>query len=346
MAAADLDAANLSAVAYGGLINEDVMQQIWDISRIPLPFTDLAGTDTHSNAYYEWTQDTLADPVSNNFQIDGAVITDDDTGTGSRVGNHSGISTKRVSISTRARESDTIGRSDELSYQVMMRQQELRRDVEAAALENNASVASTGVGGVAGEVGGLPSWLNTNSVTAGSGFTAGGYDTSTGLTVAATMGTAGALAESDVRDAAENCYNEGGSPTVFMCVPSVARKFSEYLFTSSARVATLTSETGQGSDAATAKGSVNVFVTDFGVVLEIVPNRIQRNYTTDESAAFLIDPAHVRISYLYGYRVEPLAKTGLADIRLMSVDWTLVVTTEKAHAMIGSIDNTAAVTAS
>ena len=31
MAAADLDAANLAAVTFGGLINESVMQQIWDI---------------------------------------------------------------------------------------------------------------------------------------------------------------------------------------------------------------------------------------------------------------------------------------------------------------------------
>ena len=60
---------------------------------------------------------------------------------------------------------------------------------------------------------------------------------------------------------------------------------------------------------------------------------------------FLIDPNHVRISYLAGYRVEPLAKTGLSENRLMAVDWTLVVTTEKAHGVIGSIDNTAAVTA-
>ncbi len=344
MAAADLDAANLAAVPFGGLINESVMQQIWDISRIPLPFTDIAGTDTHSNAYHEWTVDALSDPVSNNFQIDGAVITSDDTGTGNRVGNHSGISTKRVSISTRARESDTIGRSDELSYQVMMRQQELRRDVEAAALENNASVASTGVGGVAGEVGGLPSWIETNVSFPATG-SAGGFQTGTGLTAAATMGTAEALTETKIRNVAEACYEQGGSPTILMLRPSVCRKLSEYLFTSSARIATLTSETGQSESGATAKGSVNVFVTDFGVVLELTPNRIQRNYATDESAAFLIDPGHVRLSYLYGYRVEPLAKTGLADIRLMSVDWTLVVTTEKAHGMIGGIDNTAAVTA-
>jgi len=38
------------------------------------------------------------------------------------------------------------------------------------------------------------------------------------------------------------------------------RKFSEYLFTSSARVATLMSDQGKSAEQATALGSVNVFV--------------------------------------------------------------------------------------
>lgn len=342
MSTANLDAHNLGAVALGGLVNEDVMQQIWDISKIPLPFTDLAGTDSHSNKYYEWTQDTLADPVITNAVVDGADYATNDTSTGARVGNHSQISVKRVNVSTRARESDTIGRADELSYQSMMRQIELKRDIEAAALSNNASVSGTD--SVAGVSGGLIAWLETN-VAGGTGFAAGGFNTGTGVVDAATVGTAEALTETKVRDVAESCYENGGSPTILMCVPSVARKFSEYLFTSSARVATLTSETGQSESGATAKGSVNVFVTDFGVVLEITPNRIQRNYATDESAAFLIDPGHVRLSYMYGIRVDELGKTGLSDMYLMHTDWTLVVTTEKAHGLICSIDNTAAVTA-
>ncbi len=342
MSTANLDAHNLASVAFGGLVNEDVMQQIWDISRIPLPFTDIAGTDTHGNKYYEWTQDALADPVTTNAVVDGSDYTTNDTATGARVGNHSQISVKRVNVSSRARESDTIGRADELSYQIMMRQQELRRDVEASCLSNSASVSGTDT--VAGVSGGLNAWLETNAEFGATG-SAGGFNTSTGVVDACTPGAARALSETLVRDVAESAYNKGGSPTILMMVPSVCRKFSEYLFTSSARVATLTSETGQSESGATAKGSVNVFVTDFGIVMELTPNRIQRNYATNESTAFLIDPGHVRISYLYGYRVEPLAKTGLADNRLMSVDWTLVVTNEKAHGMVTAIDNTTAVVA-
>ena len=342
MASTSVDHVSLTATAGKDLINEAVMQQIWDISRIPLPFTDIAGTDTHGREYYEWTQDALSSPSLTNKLIDGADAPTYTAVIGSRVGNHSQISGKQVRVSTRARESDTIGYADRLSYDIMMRQQELRRDVEAGCLSNLASIAGTDT--AAGQSGGLQSWLETNSSYASDG-TAGAFVVATGLTKAAINGTAEALTEDKIRDVAESCYENGGSPTILMMVPTVCRKVSEYLFTSSARIATLTAETGQSEGGATAKGSVNVFVTDFGVVLELTPNRIQQNYTTAESAAFLIDPGHVRVSFLHGYRVEPLAKTGLSDNRLLAVDWTLVVTTEKAHGVIGSIDNTAAVTA-
>ena len=53
----------------------------------------------------------------------------------------------------------------------------------------------------------------------------------------------------------------------------------------------------------------------------------------------------LRCSMLVGYRTEPLAKTGLADKRLMSCDWGFKVLNEKGQAMIMAIDNTAAMLA-
>ena len=111
----------------------------------------------------------------------------------------------------------------------------------------------------------------------------------------------------------ESVYNQGGDPTKLLTVPALVRKFSEYLFTSSARVATLMSDQGKSREKAAALGSVNVFVTDFGT-LDLVPNRLQQLQDTAEN-------------------------------RQMSVDWTLIVNTEKAHAMIGDVDQTAAVLA-
>ena len=124
-----------------------------------------------------------------------------------------------------------------------------------------------------------------------------------------------------------------------MSVPSVISKFSEYLFTASARIATLQSDQGKSAEKATAVGAVNVFVTDFGT-LTLVPNRIQQTYGTTVADAFILDPEYLALCYLKGYRTDTLAKTGLAENRQMCVDWSLIVNTEKAHGMIGDIDPT------
>ena len=346
MSTANLDSADLKGVLVGGLIREDVMNKIWDISRIPLPFTDMIGTGSAKNSYKEWTTDVLAAPDVTNAVVDGSDASGNDTATGKRVGNHHQISDKVVRVSYRADASDTIGRAKELSYQLMRRQQELRRDVEAIALENQASVADDG-DSVAGKVGGLPSWLTT--IVNG---TVGGFDKAGGgTTVTTAWTTSGApvtLSEKDIRDTVEAIYQDGGDPTKMMTVPSLIRKFSEYLFTSSARVATLMSDQGKSQEKAAALGSVNVFVTDFGT-LDLVPNRLQQLQTAggagDSAFVFILDPEYLSLCYLKGYRTDTLAKTGLAENRQMSVDWTLIVNTDIAHGMIGDADISAAVVA-
>ncbi len=346
MSTANLDSADLKAVLVNGLIREDVMNKIWDISRIPLPFTDMVGSGSAKNEYKEWTTDVLAAPDVTNAVVDGSDATGNDTKTGARVGNHHQISDKVVRVSYRADASDTIGRAKELSYQMIRRQQELRRDVEAIALENQASVADNG-DAIAGKVGGLPTWLTTNAVIK-TGGSVGGFDNGGGgttVTTAYTPATAVApLSETDIRDVVEGVYNEGGNSTKMMTIPGLCRKFSEYLFTSSARVATLMSDQGKSREKAAALGAVNVFVTDFGT-LDIVPNRLQQKQTTasadDSAIVFILDPEYLSLCYLKGYRTDTLAKTGLAENRQMSVDWSLVVNTEVAHGMITDVDFTA-----
>jgi len=357
MATANLDSADLKGVLAGGLIREDVMNKIWDISKIPLPFTDMVGSGSAKNEYKEWTTDELAKPHLDNAVIDGDDAAGNDTKTGERVGNHHQNSDKVVRVSYRADASDAIGRAKELSYQMMRRQQELRRDVEATALIGQASVADDGAT-VAGKVGALPTWFRTNTVNLTSPV---GFNTSTKLTVVPTITAEGiTLSEAMIKDVVENAYNEGGNPTKLMTVPSLVRKFSEYLFTSSARVASLMSDQGKSREKAAALGSVNVFITDFGT-LTMVPNRLQPLYdaggyaypTVDTHEVsgtafadlFILDPEYLSLCYLKGYRTDTLAKTGLAENRQMSVDWSLIVNTEKAHGMIAAIDVTADVIA-
>lgn len=333
----------LNTQAYQGLVNEDVMQKIWDISNIPLPLTDMIGTDRSTNSYKEWTVDALQAPDTSNAVVDGADITSNNENLGNREGNQHQISAKRVQVSHRARNVDTIGRADELSYQIIMRQRELRRDVEAINLTYQASRADNGT--LAGLSAGLNSWITDND-DRGAGATATGF--SSGVVAAATQGTTRPLTETLIRDAVEAVYIDGGDSAVIMGIPELIRRISQYLFTSSARVATLTSDQGKSAEKATALGSVNVFVTDFGTV-ELVPNRLMpiTNSTAaaENTELFVLDPMYLSLSFLQGYETEPLAKTGTSENRMMTVDWTLCVKNQKAQAIIADIDYKAPVTA-
>ena len=345
-ATGNVDAFNLKSIETGGVIHEDVMDKIFDISRIPLPFTDMVGKTSHKNERFDWVLDELNPPMLNNQRVDGQDAGDLVSITGGRVGNHSQISDKVIAVSYRADSSDTIGRAKELAYRLTRANQEIRRDVEAAALFNQASVAGTDA--VAGITGGLPSWIETSVFNAdGTAGTAGGYNYTSGLTVKATPEAAAPVSFKCIKDAIQSVYEEGGEVSVLMSTPSVITGISTYMFNETARIATLQADQGKSTDKAKALASVNVIVSDFGTV-KLVPNRLQPGngtvsadtglVTSTSDNIFLLDPEYVSLSYLEGYRTDTLAKTGLAEKRQISVDWGLRVHTEKAHAMITGVD--------
>ena len=355
MAEFNLDAYNLGSVDLDGVIHEDVMDTIFDIDPVDLPFHDLVGRETADNMYKSWVKDSLEPVQLADAQIDGADMMelpatesgDETVAQMARIGNHHQISTRKVKVSHRARNVDTIGYADALIYQLMQRQKELRRACETTAVSPQASVEATDT--VAPKTAGAAAMFETNIING----TAGGF--AAGIFSAPTPGAAAALTETMIRDAGELAYNEGGNPTKLMTVPKVIRKLSEYLFSSSARIGTLQTNISQGSvkegeyghQGVTAVGSVNVIVTDFQT-LEFVPNRSQLTYDnggTQCADVLILDPEFWAISYLSGFETDELAKTGLSDKRLMSVDWTVISKQEKASAIIMGIDPTLAVTA-
>jgi hypothetical protein len=333
----------LKAALAGGLVPEDVMSKIWDISRIPLPFTDAIGDDSHSNEYAEWTKDKLGAVDLTNAVVDGAAAGGDNNAVGTRVGNHSQISDKVVSASDRARDGAVIGQGDPYSYQLMRRQQELKRDLEAIAMANQASQADNGT--LPGLSGGLDAWLTTNTSNGGGTGADGGFNTTTKVVAAAVPGTARALSEATIRDIAQSVWEQGGNPTLLMGRPVVIRKLSAYMFGGSAQVATLTSDVKESKSAVVATGSVNVFVTDFGVVLSMVANRLQPVTSAGVSSLFVLDPSQLSMSYLTRPKTIDLAKDGPSKKGQLYVDWTLKVHTEEAQGVIRAIDETAAVVA-
>lgn len=349
MAASDYwDSQDLKAVAADGLVNESVMQKIWDISDYPLPFTDNILEDSHGNSYTSWVKDELNAPDVTNAVVSGADAGARTDGNEARVGNHSQNSVKYVYVTERAQNSDVVGSSgSELARGLMKRQKELKRDIEAMALLNNASVEDDN-NTTAGEAGGFDSWIETNIEQSEVGATNGGFNTSTKIVDAHGNATT-AVAGTEARLSAliETAYENNAEPTILMSTPAVIKRLATRLLASS-RVATPTANvSGSGGGVAqTSQGFLNVMVTDFGFTLELTPNRLQQDYNSNTAASlFGIDPQMVAISYMHRPKAEQIAKLGLSHRWQISCDWTVKVYQEKAHFNYRDIDEDAAWTA-
>jgi hypothetical protein len=369
MAANQLDATNLASVPLNGQIHEELMDAIYDVSPVDRPFCDAVGSTNSGNTYKEWVREALEAATKDNARIDGSSSSGiNDTVTGERLGNYHQIATKTVRVSDRGRESDTVGSSDELIRQLMKRQRALRRDEEASLVSRNAAVAGDGTS-TAGKCAGVGAWIgvaesNVASTTSSRGITTGADPVLSGAggsgggfpTTAAVGGVKRALSEADIREMMREAYLNGGNPTMAMSTPAVIEKLSDYLFTSSARVATLqtnvaqsnrtdnSSGGGKSGGGVVAQGSVNILVTNFGT-LELVPNRFQPDTDTGEADLYLIDPELWERSYLQGYETNELARDGLAENREISVDFSLCALNPEGNAVVADIDTTLAATA-
>jgi hypothetical protein len=80
-------------------------------------------------------------------------------------------------------------------------------------------------------------------------------------------------------------------------------------------------------------------------VLKLKDNRLQKEDAAGSASLYFLDPSHLYQSFITGYRTEPLAKTGLSEKRLISCDYSLLVTNEKSQGVIADIDTTAPMTA-
>ena len=74
--------------------------------------------------------------------------------------------------------------------------------------------------------------------------------------------------------------------------------------------------------------AIDVYISDFGE-LQIVPARHIR-----ARDVFVLDPNYAAVAYLQTAKQEPLAKTGLSERRLISAEYGLQVTSQKAHGVV------------
>jgi hypothetical protein len=304
-------------------LREDLQNTIFMLTPEDTPFLSNIGRDKASATKHEWQTDTLAAPDTANAQIEGDEYVYADRAPTVRVGNFTQISRKPVLVAGTLEAVDKAGRASEIKYQSIKAGKELKKDQEAIILANQASVA--GSNSVARKLGGFAAWLTSN-VSRGASGANGGYNTGTGLVVAATNGTQRALTETLMKTAWQSAYVNGGNPSIAML--PVAQKS---VFSSFVGIAQIRTDVGQNAGQATIIGGADTYVGDFGKLTTVV-NRVQQ-----ARDAFLVDRSAVKYVTLRPMFVDKPAKTGDAEKRMLVVEYTLRVDNEAAHAVIADL---------
>ena len=297
---------------------EDLSDIIYDISPTDTPFISAIKRKGADATYHEWQTDSLVAANAQNKSIQGDDTANESRPGTTRVGNHTQIFKKVVGTSTTARAVKQAGRRDEHAYQIAKAGKEIKRDIEARATGNFASVAATA--SVAGEMGGALAWLTTNSQLGTAGSPAnGGF--SAGTVAAATNGTQRAFTETLLKKAVVDAWNAGGEPT--MAIMSLTQKQTAAGFAGLAE-----SRREAGNKRLKIIAGADVYVSDVGEI-SFVPDRFSS--TRD---VLIVDPELWCIRELDPMNREKLAKTGLADRELLHTEITLECGNEAGNAAI------------
>jgi hypothetical protein len=300
-------------------IREDLADAMASISPTETIFMSTIGTRNVDNTYFEWSEVDLAAAATNN-QIEGDAGLSNDAPTNAvRKGNYTAISAKVVETSDTANNVNGVANAQTIAKQVAYKLSELKRDMEKMALDNVAGGA--GASGTARTTAGLPAFLTTNVErgTGGANGTTSGSGSAGYPNAAATDGTTRAITETLLKSVIASCWDEGADPSVVLCGSSQKQTISGF---------TGNATKYQEVDGKRLTAAVDIYVSDFGT-LQIVPARHIR-----ARDVFVLDPSYAKIAYLQTARQKPLARTGLSERRLISAEWGLEVTSEKAHGVI------------
>ena len=315
-------------------IREDLAPALASISPTETIFMSTIGTRNVDNTYFEWSEVDLAAAASNR-QIEGDVGLSNTAPTNAvRKGNYTQISAKVVEVSSTNQAVNGVADAQTVAKQVAYKLSEMKRDMEKMLLDNVA--ASAGASGTARQTAGLPAFLTTNTSrgTSGANPTTSGTGEAGYPNAGATDGTLRELTEALLKGVIKDCWDSGAEPSIVLCGSTQKQKIS-----------TFSGNATRFKEAEDSKlnAAIDVYISDFGE-LQIVPARHIRtrtvssvDYTPD---VFVLDPNYAAVGYLQTAKQEPLAKTGLSERRLISAEYGLQITSQKAHGVVADINNT------
>lgn len=307
-------------------VREDLANIIYNISPEDTPFVSSVGRENVANTYYEWQTDALAAASTANAVVEGDEASLDDRAATTRVGNYTQISRKVIGVSGTVEAVDKAGIKSYLAYELAKASAEIKRDMEAILLNNQAAVI--GNASTARKTAGLPAWLRTNVSKAATGGNPTMSSTNDGYPNAGrTDGTQRAFTETMLKDVIQLVWAEGGDPKIAMMGPFNKRAASAFTGIAANRM----NQSGSAGSPFSIVATADVYLSDFGKV-SFVANRFQR-----ERDVFILDPQYASVAYLRNFKTESLAKSGDSEKKMILVEYGLKVKTEKAHGIIADL---------
>lgn len=290
----------------------------------------MIGREAVESTHPEWSTDTLVDPNPANAVPQGDEFTYGAVLPTTRVGNFTQISRKEYIISRTQEKTLKAGPQSELGRQRRKKGVELRKDLEAINLSNQAS--TPGNASTPPKLGGLPSWVTTN-VDRGAGGANGGFNQGTGLTVAATDGTQRAFTKAILDNIIVQAYTSGGVPRALMLSPYAKTRFSSFMADPSVAPQRMTTS---ATKQATIVGAADTYLSDFGTI-DVVPNRVMGKSAALARNIWLIDPDMVSRGIFDDIKEVTPAVTGDATKKVLITEHTLLVKNEAGIAVAADI---------
>jgi hypothetical protein len=285
-----------------------------------------------TNTTHQWLTDSLASASATNAQLEGDDATFTTATTAVLYSNQTQIARKTIDVSRTADTVKKYGRGETFAYEMAKKMKEIKRDVEATLLSNNASTAGSVAtarvaAGLAAMIGG-PLGAG-NRVIAGSGTTSTVPGYASGQWAASVDGTAAALTaltETHLKSALEAAWTDGGDPSVILVSPFQKARIAT--FGGAQAFAGFYNPQAKAVQGAVV-GAVDVYVSDFGAGHKVILSRYM-----PAGRVFCVDPDYVAVGFLDSFKVEQLAKTGDGTKGMIVCEFTTVVQNPDAHAQI------------
>lgn len=293
---------------FSDTMAEDVLDFITNISPNDTVFTSAIGKTSAESTKHEWPQDELEAPGVN-AAIEGVDIDADAITPTTMEDNYCQILTKSFKISDTAERVKKYGRKSEIKYQTAKKLKEIGKDLEFASINNTAKNA--GAAGTARQMMGAEGFITTNVE---------GY---------AAYANTNALTEEMFNDAMQGAWGEGGEVDLAIVAPKQKREISAF-----DGYNTLTKNTDADNKKMVA--AIDFYEGDFGSVAVKAHRYLTQTTDTGNiyANAYLIDTDLWKCSTLGALKTEKLAKTGLSEKYLISMEATLEARQEKGSAKI------------